>query len=132
MFVLDASVTASWFFPDEVDDYSERILELLRSSGASVPAIWTLEVANMFLMAERRRRLTEAQTSHLEEFLHNLPITVVDLGTDVGSILRLGRQHGLTAYDASYLDLATRNGWPLATRDTRLRNAADRAGVAEV
>ncbi|HSG46523.1 MAG TPA: type II toxin-antitoxin system VapC family toxin [Longimicrobiales bacterium] len=39
------------------------------------------------------------------------------------------RVRGLSAYDASYLDLAMRYGIPLATLDQRLRAAAEAEGV---
>jgi predicted nucleic acid-binding protein len=47
----------------------------------------------------------------------------------MGAVLATGRRHALTAYDAAYLVLAEREGVPLATLDTRLRNAADAVGV---
>jgi predicted nucleic acid-binding protein len=44
-------------------------------------------------------------------------------------ILDLGRRHGLTAYDATYLELAMRTGGMLATFDRKLADAARVAGV---
>jgi len=41
----------------------------------------------------------------------------------------MAREHGLTACDGSYLDLAIRRALPLATFDGALRRAAERAGV---
>jgi prevent-host-death family protein len=43
----------------------------------------------------------------------------------------LSRREGLTAYDAAYLELAMREGLPLATLDRQLREAAARLGVPE-
>ena len=131
MFVLDTSLTAAWFFPDEVTEYTDRMLRRLRETSALVPIIWPLEVANTLLVGERRQRLTEAQTARLVQFLQELPIRVaegVSLPAMV-SLLALGRQHALSVYDASYLALAMREGLPLATRDDRLRAAAESAGV---
>ena len=45
-------------------------------------------------------------------------------------ILPLARRHSLSAYDAAYLELAIREGLPLATLDNDLRIAASIAGVA--
>ena len=56
----------------------------------------------------------------------------VDTATDafaLGATLVLGRQEGLAAYDAAYLELALRLGLPLATLDTRLAEAARKCGV---
>ena len=43
--------------------------------------------------------------------------------------LTLARQHGLTAYDAAYLELAVRAGARLASLDNSLRRAAESMGV---
>ena len=44
-------------------------------------------------------------------------------------LLAVARQFGLSAHDASYLELAMTTGFPLATGDARLKNAATSAGV---
>ncbi len=41
--------------------------------------------------------------------------------------LALARAHGLSSYDASYLDLAMKKGLPLATLDKKLKQAAKAA-----
>jgi predicted nucleic acid-binding protein len=41
----------------------------------------------------------------------------------------LGRDYNLAAYDAAYLELATRLNIPLATIDNKLAEAATRCGV---
>lgn len=43
--------------------------------------------------------------------------------------MELARRHQLTSYDACYLELAMREGAPLATLDQRLKQAADSEGV---
>ncbi len=121
----------AWCFEDEVNAYSEAVLDRLRETEAVLPAIWPLEVANVLLLAERRRRLTEAQTAHFIQLLKALPIRVEesDITRVLGSVLAIGRSHGLSAYDAAYLEVGARQGLPLATQDARLRPAATRAGV---
>jgi predicted nucleic acid-binding protein len=42
--------------------------------------------------------------------------------------MALAREHGLTAYDATYLDLALRKNAVLATFDGKLAEAMRRAG----
>ena len=56
-FVLDCSVAMAWCFGDEADAYSDRVLEELEQGTALVPCLWSLEVANVLLVAERRGRL---------------------------------------------------------------------------
>ena len=84
--------------------------------------------------AERRGRINAAQQAEFLERLRLLPIRIehrpaVWLGQQ---ILPLARAYRLTAYDAAYLELAIREGLPLATLDSDLRNAAAAAGVALV
>ena len=130
-FVVDASVALAWCFEDEATPYAESVLDRLQQTEAAVPSIWPLEVANVLLTAERRQRLTEAQTVRLAQLLRGLPITIDTEGLTqaLGSTLSLGREYGLSAYDTSYLELAMRQGLSLATQDAALREAAARAGV---
>ena len=132
MFVVDNSVVMAWCFEDEASTYTEGVLDQLRDTQARVPAIWPLEVANVLLIAERRDRLTEAETARFAELLQVLPILVeeADVERILGPVLAVGRAHRLSAYDAAYLELAARQGLPLATQDSRLRKAASKAGVA--
>src|SRR3989442_584435 len=122
----------AWCFEDEASTYTEGVLDRLRETQALVPAIWPFEVANVLLIAERRNRLNEAQTAHFAQLLGVLPILVeeADVARMFGPVLAVGRAHRLSAYDAAYLELAARQGLPLATRDSRLRKAAGTAGVA--
>jgi len=130
-FVLDASVTLGFCFEDEASDYADLALALLRDGGAHVPRIWEMEVANVLVMAERRGRLTPAETVRFLDLLAALPITVQD--EPEGRILReiraLARDHNLSVHDACYLDLAMREAMPLATVDAALRRAATVVGV---
>ncbi len=130
-FVLDCSVAMAWCFGDEAEAYSDRVLEELERGTALVPCLWSLEVANVLLVAERRGRLTEADTTRFLDLLIGLPIVVEEPTTHSGhAILALGRSHRLSAYDAAYLDLAMREGTALATRDRALTIAAADCGIA--
>jgi predicted nucleic acid-binding protein len=130
-FVLDTSVTMSWFFEDEATPSSIAILDVLRARQALVPSLWPLEVTNVLLVAERRGRTNEARSSRFVALLNSLPIVVDPATADqaLATTLHLGRQFGLSSYDASYLELAMREGCPLATLDEKLRSAAKKCGV---
>jgi predicted nucleic acid-binding protein len=131
-FVLDASVAVAWCFEDEATKFTESVLDLL-SAGAEalVPAIWPVEVVNALLIAERRNRILLAQVTALLQRIAALPITVlpIDPLRAFDHILPVARQQSLSAYDAAYLDLALRQGLPLATLDEQLRRAAKTTGV---
>jgi predicted nucleic acid-binding protein len=130
--VLDNSISITWCFEDEADAYADAVLDRLPETRAIVPALWPLEVANALLMGERRRRTTEAKVTRWIDLLASLPIAI-DRATNAhawGNTMSLARGHGLTAYDAAYLELAIRRGLPLATLDAKLRAAAEAVGVA--
>lgn len=127
--VLDASITGAWLFAEE---RTEGVLTLFRDLAAGptvVPALWHTETANFLLVAERRRRITADISAVLLDLLGALDIETDDDPSRVqGPVLELARQHGLTAYDATYLDLAVRRRLPLATTDAALIRAARALG----
>lgn len=97
-----------------------------------VPAIWSLEVANALLVAERRNRVTREDSSTFLTMIEELPITV-DAGTAARvfhETIALAHDHALSSYDAAYLELAIRTELPLATGDEALRRAAAQLGLA--
>lgn len=55
-FVLDASIAASWFLPDEESEAAETLIAALAVAPGLVPALFWFEVRNLFVMAERRGR----------------------------------------------------------------------------
>lgn len=131
-FVLDRSVTMAWCFEDECDTYADRALGALGEGQALVPPIWSLEVANVLLVAERRGRISTGDSTRFLSLLDALSIEVESVPTDrtMAGVLSRSRELRLSAYDASYLDVAARNGLPLATRDRALRAACRKSGVA--
>lgn len=122
-FVLDASIAACWCFSDEQDDRADIAFERLFSERALVPLLWWYEVRNVVLIGERRKRITGKETT---EFLDRLEKFSVDLAPfpDRTAVMTLARRHGLTFYDATYLELAQREEIPLATLDRALTAAA--------
>lgn len=131
-FVLDCSVAISWCMPDETNNEAEVILDLLsRDSEAVVPSIWWLEIINVLLVAERRKRITRDIAAEALTKLRALGI-VVDTNISQSSLdatLELSRQYNLAAYDAAYLELAIREKLLLASIDNRLAEAARQCNV---
>lgn len=123
MFVLDASVIASWCFPDEFHPSAEAAFRRIADETALVPAPLWFELRNLLLMGERRNRLSEVQLAQSLRDVSELPIEE-DLDPDESLVLGLARTHRLTVYDAVYLELALRRGVPLATLDNVLIDAA--------
>ena len=131
-FVADASATLSWFFEDETTSWTENLLERVKSGDSFVvPAHWLVEVANGFLVAERRKRITRKRTDEFLDAIAGLRIEVEPALTPARAkvLLKLSQKYNLTVYDAAYLDLARRQGLPMATLDRDLRQAASAEGL---
>ena len=129
--VVDASVTAAWCFQDEATEASRALHQSLPHRQVVVPLLWHAECANLLLTAERRNRVSAERSAELLDLLDALPIETDDETSHIrGSVMRLARAQRLTVYDAIYLDLATRRGIALATRDNQLRRAAAAVNVA--
>ena len=128
-FVLDASATAGWAFDDEAHPTAALALRRAQTEEAIVPGLWWFEVRNAVVVSERRKRITEAGTATFLQALARLTIRV-DRAPVEGEVLRLARTHRLSVYDAAYLELARREGVPLATLDRELASAARAEGVA--
>lgn len=133
-FVLDNSITMRWLFGDGSPSdqaYAKYVLNAIEHQKAIVPGIWSLEVANVIARAENKYGLTEARCLEFVHVLHKMQIQVDTKTADyaMGDILQLARRYKLSAYDAAYLELALREGLPLATLDQELEKAAQKAGV---
>ena len=130
-FVIDNSVVMSWCFKDESNQYADAVLDRLLESTAFVPSIWPLEVVNVLLAAERRKRLTEADSVRFITLLSQLPIVVEYEPAEIimKDLLALARTNRLSSYDACYLDLSMRKGISIATSDDQLIKAAKKTDV---
>jgi len=133
-FVLDASVALAWVLDNPVPVYALEVRQgMLAGKRGLVPALWHLEIANGLAMAERRGDLSGADVEDALDQILAAAASKLDTETDLVSArdaLANSRSFRLMAYDAVYLDLARREGLPLATLDKRLRAAAAKAGVA--
>jgi predicted nucleic acid-binding protein len=130
-FVLDVSATLAWCFENEATPKSRALLSTLTTRTMVVPDLWHLELTNALVQAERRKRLTDQESTEFFNVLQDLRIeTDTESGQRAyGPILALARRYRLTTYDATYLDLAMRRSLPLATRDRELLVAAKKAGL---
>ncbi len=133
-FVLDASVALAWVVDRNADQYAALVQQRLQAGErAVVPALWQLEITNVLAAVQRRGVLSAAEVEeglrYFEGFLA-AQAEIISVFPGMREILRLARELGLTSYDALYVDLARREGLPLATLGKRLRAAATKAGVA--
>jgi predicted nucleic acid-binding protein len=129
--VVDASVALAWALPDEISTYADAVLALAETEGVHVPELWPREVANGLAIAYVRQRITVEQEQEFIAALFRLTIKLEQ--PDALQVIREGaaaaRQYSLAAYDAAYVELASREGLLLATLDSRMRDAAGKAGI---
>ena len=116
---------------DEDEPTAIRAIGRVIETGGVVPRIWWYELRNALLMNERRGRITAQQVADTLADSAALGIEIDDRH-DEASILGLARQHGLSVYDAAYLEVASRRGLPLATLDQLLSTAAAANGIAVI
>jgi predicted nucleic acid-binding protein len=128
-FVVDASVSAAWLLPDEATPFTQAALRATTTAQLWVPALWVLEMANLLHSAQRRRRISAAQRAELAAAAAGLRLQVCREPVGLIALDALAAAHGLSAYDACYLELALRRGLPLATLDEALQAAMQRCGV---
>ena len=102
-----------------------------QGDSAIAPSFWPHEVLNALLAGEKRKRISRDLVQTFLTELAALPVELKYFSTHAvfDRVQSLGREHGLTAYDAAYLDLAKATGLPLATLDEDLIRACKKAGV---
>lgn len=126
---VDASVSAAWFLPDEANVYTEAALAATALTEVWVPALWLLEMGNLLLNAQRRKRIDDAKRRELVAAAAGLRLRIDREPVSMVALDTLAAEHALSAYDAAYLELARRRSLPLATQDRGLRRAMAATGV---
>jgi len=129
--VLDNSILVAWVL-GEPSPLVEQVIDDLATAAGHVPALWPYELANVLVVAQRRGRITASHAARAVALVRGLDLTVepVEPARVLEHVAELALKHGLTAYDAAYLDLAMRLGAVLATLDADLARAARACGVA--
>ena len=129
-FVVDSSVSAAWFLPDEATPFTEAALQATATTEVWVPALWLLETDNLLLSAQRRRRIGDAKRRELVAAVGALRLSVDREPVPIVELDAIAAHFRLSAYDAAYLELALRRALPLATLDGALLAAMPDAGVS--
>jgi predicted nucleic acid-binding protein len=106
--VLDNSVSAAWLFEDQGTGYTEAGLQaVIEGAEAIVPAIWTLEVVNVLVVAERRKKIVPEKSAKFIRDPERFKISVDLVGLDnmFDAVLDHARVYQRSTYDASYWSL---------------------------
>jgi len=127
--VIDASIASAWCFPDERTDYTHGVFQAVTSSLETVaPRLWAYEIRNSVLVGFRRGRISKPDAELFLASLNELNVRLSE-PSSYDRVFTPADQHGLTVYDAAYLDLAVHEGVPLASLDGQLIRAAQKVGV---
>jgi predicted nucleic acid-binding protein len=127
-FVVDASVAVCWSMSNERHPIADAGFQRIRLDPAVTSVLWWYELRNVLMVNERRGRLDNARAARVLRLLRGLPVGI-DADVEEETLMQLARRHQLTVYDATYLELALRKGYPLATLGAALSSAALAEGV---
>ena len=128
--VIDASIASAWCFPDEQTDYTKAVFQAVLSSAVDsvAPRLWAYQIRNSVLMGLRRGRISKPDSEQFLVSLNELNVRLREPAS-YDEVFSLAQEHGLTVYDAAYLDLAIHELLPLASLDRQLLRAAEAVGV---
>jgi predicted nucleic acid-binding protein len=128
--VIDASIASAWCFPDEQTNYTKAVLQAVSSSSvdAVAPRLWAYEIRNSVLMALRRGRIGKPDSEQFLTSLNHLNVRLSEPAS-YDDVFYLALKHGLTVYDAAYLNVAMQERLPLASLDRQLVQAAQAVGI---
>jgi predicted nucleic acid-binding protein len=118
--------------PAQATAQSQLLLDLIeRGAVVRAPALWSLETANALIVLTRRGKLTDAERDEALSALAQLSVVLDHETAALAStkLSDLATRHGLSVYDAAYLELAQRRKLPIACKDGPLRTAAKAARV---
>lgn len=128
-YVLDASVLAALYVDDPATEQSEAALRRVEGAELHAPDFVVLEVANVLWKRVRRGELHAEDAMTAIADLSAASIRFHPIGSLVAQSLALALAHGFTAYDATYVALATRVGGIVMTNDGGMRQRGIEAGL---
>lgn len=129
MLVVDASALMAWVMPDEAGGDLEA--QFSAHDSVCAPTLLWSELRNILIVSERRGRLPAGMADQIADAVDALGIALRAPGSSA-VVMDLARRHGLSVYDALYLELALREGAVLASLDRALIAAAAAEGVETV
>lgn len=128
-FVVDNSVAVAWVYPRQATEYTEKLLEVSVGATLYTAFIWPAEFTNAASVMVNRGLLSDDLGKEMILMIEHFGFVVDQAPADPGRLYQVSRQSRLSAYDASYLELAMRMNIPLATRDAELKKAAEKLNL---
>jgi len=132
--IVDASLAMTWYLVDEANrQYGLQVLSSLPAKEIHVPSLFVFELSNALVMAHRRNRIDLDALNEILDRVSALNIVFEPANAvSLARITSLAQRHGLTCYDAAYLDLGIRTGFPVATLNKVLLRAMQAENVSVV
>ena len=127
--VVDASTVVAWFVASQATPYSNRILRRVAAERLHAPALLHVELASVLVKLAHRRKIAPQAITDILLAFEALDIVTDKAAPTARTLASLCRQHSLSAYDATYFELATRMKVPLAASDAVLARVAKDAGI---
>ncbi len=128
-FVLDNSVAICWFLKSQSTPYTEMALRhVANGAKLAVPSLWISEFINVISKAVQMQALDSSAAEAILKHAKALPI-LPKAAPELADLFTLTDRYRISAYDATYLELAMRLQLPLATADTQLAKAAKSVGL---
>lgn len=125
MIVVDASIAILWTQTTRADPRAAQAKDLLDAwagQGMRVPPVFPYEAANVI-----HHKRPVGTREHRQRAVQAVLDTVRIVAQSIPDVARLAEAHGLSVYDAAYLELAERHGWGLVTEDKTLHRAGKAA-----
>ena len=127
-FVLDASVAAKWFLPENEEPLAAEALQLAEEYAAGrialiVPDLFWIELANILWKAQRIGRISARAAEDALQSAVDLRMPTYDSGAVLKDAFAIATRFQRTVYDCIYIALAIFAQRPMITADKRLFHA---------
>ena len=122
--LLDASVVMAVLI-DEPEKNS--IIKLTKGSVLIAPNVIDFEIGNALSKLYKRKIFTQQEVYEAYTTYKQIPLNIKTV--NVNNSINIFCKHSIYAYDAYYLELATRLNLPLLTFDTQMKTIAKELNV---
>lgn len=120
-YVVDASIAAQWYFPEEHTDLAESLLQAAKIELIA-PDLLHVDMTALVRERVRRREIDEGTAERILAALRKAPLELKSASDLAQDALALSLREGIGLSESFYLALAVQAGCPVLTADQRLRD----------
>lgn len=121
-YVVDASVAAQWYFPEEHTELAESLLQVAKLELIA-PDLLHVEMVALVRERVRRQEIDDSTAERILAALQKVPLDLKSASDLAPDALSLSLREGIGLFEAFYLALAIQAGCPVLTADTHLRDS---------